>query len=326
MASDAVVTAPPDESATVVVIGGPTASGKSALAVRLAGEFGGTVINADSMQLYDALPILTAQPSATDRQVAPHALYGVLPADSVGTAQAWREMALVEISRAVQAGRLPVVVGGTGLYLRTLMQGLSPMPDIPDEVRSRVRALWDDEGADAVRSRLGRLDPAAVARLKPGDRQRRLRALEVVEATGRSLSDWQNAAAEGTPPGLRFATIVLRPERESLREAIAGRFKTMLADGALDEAAKLLARNLPAGRPIMRAVGLPQLRRHLSGEIERDQAVTEAIIATRQYAKRQDTWFRHQFIAGHVVNSQYSEKNLPEIFSFIRRFGLTGPA
>ena len=313
-------------SATAVVIGGPTASGKSALALRMAGEFGGTVINADSMQLYDALPILTAQPSATDRQVAPHALYGVLPADSVGTAQAWRHLALEEISRTLQAGRLPVVVGGTGLYLRALMQGLSPMPDVPEEVRSRVRALWDGQGAHAVRARLERLDPVAASRLKPGDRQRHLRALEVVEATGRPLSDWQNAASQGPPPGLRFATIVLRPEREALREAIAGRFKSMLADGALDEAAALLARNLPSERPIMRAVGLPQLARHLAGEIERDQAVTEAIIATRQYAKRQDTWFRHQFIARHAINSQFSEKNLPEIFSFIRHFGLTGPA
>ncbi|MGE0153370.1 MAG: tRNA (adenosine(37)-N6)-dimethylallyltransferase MiaA [Reyranellaceae bacterium] len=313
-----------DES-PVIVIGGPTASGKSALALAIAGEFHGTVINADSMQLYDALPILTAQPSAADRAAAPHLLYGVLPAEQVGSAQLWRDMALSAIADTRRAARLPVVVGGTGLYLRTLMQGLSPMPDIPDAVRQRVRALWDRDGPQAVRARLERLDPPAAARLKPGDRQRQLRALEVVEATGRPLSEWQTAAVAGPPPGLRFVTILLQPDRQALRQAIAGRLQAMVVAGALAEVGALLKRDLPPDRPLLRALGMPELAAHAMGKITLDQALEGAITATRQYAKRQETWFRHQFIADLTIKSQFSEKILPEIFSFIRQTGLTPP-
>jgi len=307
----------------VIVIGGPTASGKSALALAIAREFRGMIVNADSMQLYDALPILTAQPSDADRAAAPHRLYGVLPPEQVGSAQLWRTMALQEIEQSLKAGRLPIVVGGTGLYLRTLTQGLSPMPDIPDEVRARVRRLWEEEGQHAVRQRLEQRDPFAAARLKPNDKQRQLRALEVVEATGRPLSEWQSEVGEGAPAGLRFVTLVLRPEREGLRAAIAGRFEAMVEAGALAEVARLLGRNLPEDRPILRAVGLPQLARYVAGKITLDQAISEAVTATRQYAKRQDTWFRHQFVADYAVESQFSEKIWPEIFSFIRQCGLT---
>lgn len=309
----------------VVVIGGPTASGKSALALAIARKFHGAVVNADSMQLYDALPILTAQPSAADRAAAPHLLYGVLPANEVGSAQLWREMALRAIDVARAQGRLPIVVGGTGLYLRALLQGLSPMPDVPDAIRSRIRALWDEEGPQAVRTRLERLDPEAAARLKPGDKQRQLRALEVAEATGRPLSEWQKVAAEGPPPGQSFLTIVLQPEREALRQAIAGRLKAMIAAGALDEVKALLERGLRPDRPLLRALGMPELAAHAMGKISLDQALERAISATRQYAKRQDTWFRHQFIADRAIKSQFSEKILPEIFSFIRQSGLTPP-
>lgn len=307
----------------VVVIGGPTASGKSALALAIAREFRGTIVNADSMQLYDALPILTAQPSDADRAAAPHRLYGVLPPEQVGSAQLWRAMALQEIEQSLKAGRLPIVVGGTGFYLRALMQGLSPMPDIPDEVRTRVRRLWEEEGQPAVRQRLEQRDPLAASRLKPNDKQRQLRALEVVEATGRPLSAWQSEIGEGAPGGLRFVTLVLRPEREGLRAAIAGRFEAMVQAGALAEVERLLGRKLPEDRPILRAVGLPQLARHVAEKISLDQAISEAVTATRQYAKRQDTWFRHQFVADYPIESQFSEKTWPEIFSFIRQCGLT---
>ncbi len=310
---------------TVLVVAGPTASGKSALALAAAQEFGGTVVNADSMQLYDALPILTAQPTKADRKAAPHVLYGVLRPDDVGTAQDWRGMALREIEGAHAAGRLPIVVGGTGLYLRTLMSGLAPMPEIPAGIRTKVRLLWDEQGSSAVRARLEQVDPNIAARLKPGDRQRQLRALEVFEATGRPLSLWQQEAAEGPPPGLRLASILLQPDRTTLRAGIAARFGAMLEAGALAEVEALMALDLPGDRPILRAVGLPQLAAALRQEIDLDQAVSRAIIATGQYAKRQDTWFRHQFIADLTIRSQFSEKNLDEIFSFIRRFGLTDP-
>jgi tRNA dimethylallyltransferase len=320
VASDAPLMVSQAES-PVIVIGGPTASGKSGLALALARELDGNVINADSMQLYDALPILTAQPTAADQALAPHLLYGVLPAEQVGSAQLWRQMALDAIAQSRGAGRVPIVVGGTGLYLRTLMQGLSPMPDIPDEVRQRVRALWDEQGPQAVRQLLEERDPQIAARLKPGDRQRQLRALEVVEATGRKLSEWQQA--EGAPPDFHFLTLVLQPDREILRKAIATRLQAMVANGALDEVRALLARHLPADRPILRALGMLELAHHVQGKLSLEQALSSAVTATRQYAKRQDTWFKHQFIAGHAIKSQFSEKFLPEILSFIRQNGLT---
>jgi len=307
----------------VIVIGGPTASGKSALALELARKLGGAVINADSMQLYDALPILTAQPTAAEKALAPHLLYGVLPAEQVGSAQLWRQMALDAIAESRCAGRVPIVVGGTGLYLRTLMQGLSPMPDIPDEVRQRVRALWDEQGPQAVRQLLEQRDPQIAARLKPGDRQRQLRALEVVEATGRPLSEWQQSTEQAAAPGFRFLTLVLQPDREILRKAIATRLAAMAANGALDEVRALLARHVPADRPILRALGMPELAQHVHGKLQLDQALSAAVTATRQYAKRQDTWFKHQFIADHALKSQFSEKFLPQILSFIRQNGLT---
>jgi tRNA dimethylallyltransferase len=321
VASDAPLMAPQNEN-PVIVIGGPTASGKSALALALARELDGAVINADSMQLYDALPILTAQPSAADKAIAPHKLYGVLPAEQVGSAQLWRQMALDAIAESRSAGHMPIVVGGTGLYLRALMHGLSPMPDIPEQVRQRVRTLWDED-PKAVRRLLEERDPQIAARLKPGDKQRQLRALEVVEATGRPLSEWQQAAAEGAPSELRFLTIALQPEREALRQAIATRLEVMVSAGALDEVQALLARGLPDDRPILRALGMPELARHIQDKLPLDQALSAATTATRQYAKRQDTWFRHQFIASRAIKSQFSEKFLPEILSFIRQGGLT---
>jgi tRNA dimethylallyltransferase len=325
VASDGALMASQDES-PVIVIGGPTASGKSGLALAIARQFDGAVINADSMQLYDALPILTAQPSAADRAAAPHLLYGVLPPEQVGSAQLWRDMALRAIGETQQRGLLPIVVGGTGFYLRTLMQGLSAMPDIPHEVRTRVRALWEERGPQAVRERLQQRDPAIAARLKPGDKQRQLRALEVVEATDRPLSDWQQAAAQGAPAGLRFIRFALQPEREALRQAIATRLQAMVEAGALEEVKALLDRQLPPDRPILRALGMPELAAHSRGEMPLNQALSAAVTATRQYAKRQDTWFRHQFVADYATKSQFSEKMLPEIFSFIRQSGLTPPA
>lgn len=310
-------------NAIVPVIAGPTASGKSALALALARASGGTVINADAMQVYDALPILTAQPSAADRLAAPHELYGVLPAETVGSAQLWRRMAIESVAAVQAAGGLPIVVGGTGLYLRALTRGLSPMPDIPPAVRESVRALWRDAGPEAVRERLLRLDPLAAARLDPADRQRTLRALEVVEATGQPISVWQQKPLEGPPEGMRFVSIALRPPREILRAAVADRFEGMVEAGALDEVRQLLARDLTAESPILRAVGFPQLARHVRGEIKLEQAVSEAIVATRQYAKRQETWLRHQFVADFTLLTQFSGQKLPEIFSFIRRYGLT---
>jgi tRNA dimethylallyltransferase len=309
----------------VVVIAGPTASGKSALAADVAAAFGGVVINADSMQLYRELDILTARPGAAELARAPHRLYGVLPASERGSAARWRDMALDEIAAAGQAGRLPVVVGGTGLYLRALMQGLSAMPPVPEAVRLAARERHGALGGAAFRAELLARDPGA-APLAAGDTQRLVRAWEVVEATGRPLSDWQAQAPEGPPPGLSFLVLLLDPPRPALYAACNGRFLTMVERGALDEVRHLDALGLDPGLPVLKALGVPELGAHLRGAAPLEAAIDAARQATRHYAKRQITWFRHQ-LAGrpevavhgcHVLPAQYSETLRARSFSIIR--------
>jgi tRNA dimethylallyltransferase len=298
---------------TVVVIAGPTASGKSALALAVARHFIGTVINADSQQLSAELPILTAQPTAQEQAELPHRLYGVVKGGAPTGAGRWREMAIDAIAQARQAGRLPIVVGGTGLYLRSLMQGLSPIPDIPPQARAEAERLWAELGPEKFRALLAERDGEIVARLSPADRQRHVRALEVVAATGTALSQWQKMPLSGPPPGVAFVTIVLLPPREGLRQAIAQRFAAMLEAGALEEVART------PGAAALPALGASQLAAHLAGEIKLDQAVSLAVTATAQYAKRQHTWLRHQLIADLTLKKQFSEIKLDETFPFIRR-------
>ena len=280
----------------VVIIGGPTASGKSALAVDVALAFGGTVINADSMQLYRELDVLTARPGADDLARVPHRLYGVLPGAERGSAARWRTMALDEIAAADAEGRVPVVVGGTGLYLRALMEGLSAVPSVPDEVRRAAHERLKELGGEALRAELVARDPA-MARLAPGDTARLTRAWEVLEATGRPLSEWQAESAEGPPPGLSFHIVVLEPPRADLYERCDRRFVTMLEQGALDEVRRLDALGLDPALPVMKALGVPELRAHLHGAMTLDEAVAKGQQSTRNYAKRQGTWFRHQLAA-----------------------------
>ncbi len=283
----------------VIVIGGPTASGKSGLALAVAEAFGGTVINADSMQLYADLDVLTARPPAEDLARAPHRLYGVLPAAERGSAARWREMALAEIDAAKAEGLLPVVVGGTGLYLRALMQGLSEVPSIPDELRAAAHARLAAIGGEAFRSELVVRDPAS-AKLNAGDTTRLTRAWEVLEATGRPLSHWQSQTAQGAPEDLRFTVIVLDPPRADLYAQCDKRFDLMMGQGALEEVRRLDAlaceQNLAPDLPVLKALGVPELRRHLHGEIPLAEAVALAQQSTRRYAKRQVTWFRHQIV------------------------------
>lgn len=305
----------------VVVVAGPTASGKSAAALALAEMFRGTVINADSMQVYRELPVLTAQPTPDEQARAPHRLYGVLPAEERCTAGRWRAMALAAITEADAAGRLPIVVGGTGLYLKALMEGLAPIPPVPPEIRAEVAARSKALGAVAFHAELARLDPVMAARLKPGDTQRVRRAYEVVVATGRSIAAFQGATAPG--PHV-FVKLLLMPLREALNAACDARCRQMLAAGALDEVRALLAQGLDPDLPAMKAVGVRELARHLRGEIDLSAALTLFQQATRQYAKRQYTWFRHQFEANRIWSAQFSERVSEEMFSFIRN-SLTGP-
>ncbi|MBX9944083.1 MAG: tRNA (adenosine(37)-N6)-dimethylallyltransferase MiaA [Reyranella sp.] len=284
----------------VVVVTGPTASGKSALALALAKARNGVVINADAMQTYDAFPILTAQPTADERARAPHMLYGVLPLDATISASRWCALASVEIERSLAAGRTPILCGGSGLYLRSLMRGIAAIPEVPPEIRDRANADWQEIGPAAFRARLAERDAAIVARLKPGDRQRHVRAWEVAVATGRALSDWQAGAT--VPAPWRFATVQLAPDRGWLRGRIESRFDAMLTDGVVPEVRAVFDRAPDPRWPGLKAHGAPELFRHFRGELSLGEARQIAIDHTRQYAKRQMTWFRHQMTPDLVID------------------------
>ena len=306
---------------SVVVVAGPTASGKSAAALHLAEALNGAIINADAMQLYRDLDILTARPDSAALARAPHHLYGILAVDEPCSAGRYRALALEAIAAAARAGRLPIVVGGSGLYLRALMHGLAPIPPVPASLRERARALYDRMGEAAFRAALAARDPQSAARIKPGDRQRLMRAWEVVEATGRPLPAWQTLPAQ--QGAARFITVVFLPEREAQYAACDGRFDRMMAQGGLEEARAIASRRLDPALPAMKAVGLRPLLRHLAGEISLIDACDAAKRETRQYAKRQVTWFRHQLPAHRVYPAQYSESLNPGILSFISEFLLT---
>jgi tRNA dimethylallyltransferase len=306
----------------VLLIAGPTASGKSALALALAEAFDGTVINADAMQVYRELRILTARPTPAEEARVLHRLYGIRPVDDPCSAGHWLTLAVAAIDEAWAASRLPIVVGGSGLYLRALTHGLSPVPPIPPHVRAHSRALHAALGGKAFRQELARLDPAAAERISAGDRQRLIRAHEVLLTTGIPLTRWQRMGPARPAIAARFATILLMPPRQRLAAAISARFEAMLGCGAVAEAASLthLAQDLPASK----AVGLRPLQAYLRGEMTLDAACAIATRDSRRYAKRQITWFRHQFQADLVLYAQFSESHAAQIFAFIRRFLLTG--
>ena len=277
-----------------MLIAGPTASGKSALALELAQNTGGIVINTDSMQVYRDLRIITARPTVEEEGRAPHRLYGHVDASVNFSAGAWVADAGRVLSEARAAQRLPIFIGGSGLYFKALTRGLSAVPPIPAEIREGVRARLERDGVEALHTELARRDPISAERLKPRDRTRIARALEVIEATGRALPDWHR---EGLPPLLPpgdFTALFLAPDREQLYAQIDARFGTMLEAGALEEVAALAARKLDPLLPAMKAHGVPALIRYLSGEITREAAADIGRADTRHYAKRQFTWFRHQ--------------------------------
>ena len=277
-----------------VLIAGPTASGKSALALALAEASGGIVINTDSMQVYRELRVLTARPTSDEEARAPHRLYGYCDAAVNCSAGSWVADAAVALNEARTAGKLPIFIGGTGLYFKALTRGLSAVPPIPAEVRDDVRARMERDGVEALLAELMRRDPVSAEKLKPRDSARVARALEVIEATGRALPDWHR---ENLPPLLEpdgVQAIFLAPDRKDVYARIDARFETMLENGALEEVAALAARKLDPMLPAMKAHGVPALVRYLEGEITRDRAVEIGQLDTRHYAKRQFTWFRHQ--------------------------------
>ncbi|GAB4363374.1 MAG: tRNA (adenosine(37)-N6)-dimethylallyltransferase MiaA [Oricola sp.] len=283
-----------EELRRAVLIAGPTASGKSALALAKAEETGGVIVNADSMQVYDVLRVLTARPGEDELARAPHRLYGhVQPGEHYSTGR-WLEDVRSVMDDPAIAGRPLIFVGGTGLYFRALTQGLSPMPDVPEPVRTRWRQRLAEEGADALHQILRRDDPDAAAAIRPSDGQRIVRALEVLEASGKPISAWQAEAGKGPIDGTAAEKLVLLPDRETLYRRIEQRLDRMVEDGALDEVRALLALKLDAAMPAMKAIGVREFSAFLSGGATMDEALAAAKTATRQYAKRQMTWFRNQ--------------------------------
>jgi tRNA dimethylallyltransferase len=276
------------------MIAGPTASGKSGLALALAEQIGGAIINADSMQVYRDLRVITARPTPEQEARVPHHLYGHVDAAENYSVGRWCVDAGRAITEAQRAGRLPIVVGGTGLYFKAQMRGLAPVPPVPAEIRARVRERLAVEGILELHAELQRRDPTSAQRLMPRDRARITRALEVVLATGRPLSDWHRENAPPEVAATNVAKIFLLVDRAELYRRIEGRFDEMLASGALEEVRRLATRDLDPSLPAMKAHGVPWLIRHFKGEIALDQAAAEAKRDTRRYTKRQETWFRHQ--------------------------------
>jgi len=309
-----------------LVVAGPTASGKSALAVRIAEEVGGTIINADSLQVYRELAILTARPGKEDVDRVPHRLYGVLSVTENCSAGRWRQMALTEMERARGEGRLPILVGGTGLYLKALEEGLYEIPAVPTAVRAEAEALLASGERDRLRQDLAEGDPESHARLHPNDTQRLLRAWEVLQATGRPLSEWQRRPALPAAPW-RFAWILLLPPREVLAREIDRRFQAMLEAGALEEVRLLMDFDLAQSSTAAKAVGVPDLAAYMRGEVDLDSATRAAQAATRRYAKRQLTWLRGQVLGRKetilLIRAQYSDLNSRRIFPKVLQFVLT---
>jgi tRNA dimethylallyltransferase len=278
----------------LIVLAGPTASGKSALALALAEQLGGVVINADSMQLYQELPVLTAQPDEAALARAPHRLYGVLAADRPGSVGRWLDLAAAAIAEAARAGRTAVVVGGTGLYLHAFLHGLPPMPDIPETERAMIRAMSTGVPAEALYQILAAIEPELPEDLRPSDRQRILRALEVRVALGRSLASLQAEPPRRVPLPAPRLGLALAPPRDELAARVEARLRAMVAAGALAELRALAARGLPPDLPLLKALAVPDLLAHLEGRIGIEEALGRAAARTRQYAKRQRTWLRHR--------------------------------
>ncbi len=281
------------------------------------------VINADSMQLYRELEILSARPGAAALARAPHRLYGVLAASDACSAGRWQAMARRAIDEALAQGKLPIVTGGTGLYLKALSEGIAAVPEIDPALRARLRGELADAGPATLHARLARADPQGAATVRANDPQRILRALEVLEQTGRPLRAWHARRLGGDAPARRFARILAMPARASVYAACDARFDAMLAAGAQAEAGRMAALGLDPALPAMKAVGLAPLIALAEGRIGADEAVRRAKRDTRRYARRQMTWFRHQLVADRVIEEQFSESVLPKIFSFISTFWLT---
>ena len=319
----------PPSHPKALLIAGPTASGKSALALALAARFDGVIVNVDSMQVYAELRILTARPTPEEEAKIPHRLYGTRKAKEPGSVAWWRAEALKAMDEARMDKKIPILTGGSGMYFAALTQGLAEIPDPGPEAKTEARALLAKLGPEELHAGLMKVDPATAARLKPADSQRVARAWEVWRGTGIGLAAWQNRRGEPAP--WNFAGILLDPPRDSLRKAIASRFEQMVEQGAIAEVEALLTQNLDPALPAMRAHGVPEISAYLKGETTLEHAAHRIELITGQYTKRQATWFRHHRLADsphmHTIparfteKTQFSESLAPEILAFLQDRG-----
>jgi tRNA dimethylallyltransferase len=308
-----------------ILIAGPTASGKSALAVNLARRLGGAVINADSMQVYRDLRIITARPSPDEEKAAPHRLFGHVDAAEAYSVGKWSRAAAVELRAQTAAGRIPIVTGGTGLYFKALLEGLSEIPEVPEEVRAAVRAATTDVPAEQLHAELAHRDPDTAATLRPSDRQRIVRAMEVFQATGRPLVRFQGERQGRLLEPEACLRVFLAPDRDDLYRRIDARFDAMVSLGALEEVKALAARGLDPALPAMRAHGAPWLIKALRDEMALPEAIERAKADTRHYAKRQFTWFRHQGEGWLWLTPAEAERAMLASLSFVEGPPVTSP-
>jgi len=300
-----------------ILIAGPTASGKSGLALRLAEALGGIVVNADSMQVYRELRVLTARPSEADEAHVPHALYGFVAGNEAYSAGRFATDAARVLKEACETGLRPIIVGGTGLYFKALTEGLSPMPEIPDVIRARWRSAAGKAEPGALHALLARRDPEMAARLAPGDMQRIVRALEVFDASGVSLLDWQQRPRAPVVDMAGTVRLVVAPERDVLDARIDARFEQMMAAGALEEVQQLFELGFDPQLPLMSALGVRPLMANLTGALSRQAAIAAAQTETRQYVKRQLTWARGNMLSWKWLSEKEMQSKQGDFVSFI---------
>lgn len=307
-----------------IIIGGVTGSGKSDLAVAIGEAFNGVVINADSMQVYKGLEIISGAPSQTYYHRCPHKLFGFQMPGKSFSVGAWLELALQEIEAAHDNDQLPIIVGGTGLYIQSLISGIDPMPEVSSKVRRSVKDRINNQGLPAMYAHLAEFDPEMAAKIEVGDVQRIQRAIEVYESTGETLSKWQTGTSVNRP--YNFFKIIFLPDRQVIYEICNARVIKMLELGLMKEMISLNNLELAADLPAMKALGVPYLLSYLCGRISKNQAIEGTQRATRNYVKRQFTWFQKQIVADLVVKEKFSNKNKPKLFSKISKFLLTNLA
>ena len=300
-----------------IMIAGPTASGKSQLAVDLAWKLDGEVVNADSMQLYADLSILTACPSKADMQNIPHHLYGVLDGGHRASVATWLELAATAMTAIRARGKMPIIIGGTGMYLDAAVNGIAPIPDVPANIHEDCMTLFDAIGGAAFRQKLALHDPLVASRLADGDRQRLIRAMGVFNASGVALSQFQKADHKSALIG-RPVKIAMLPPRDVLYARVDARFDEMLEQGAMDEVKQLINRHLDPSLPLMKALGVNALKAVLDQEMTIDEAAYIAKRDSRHYAKRQMTWLRNNYSAQITLITKLSESLMESIFSLIR--------